>query len=256
MPEIVAALRVKDESRWIAAVVTALSWCKATYLLDDHSQDDTRQLAANCGATVIESPFIEFDEARDKEYLVKRIARDWSQDTWVLMVDGDEVLEQDGEKKIRATIKEHYSFPAFTLRILYLWDGLDQVRVDGVYGNFTRPSIFRLGNKYRFKQTDAEGHLHCSSVPAHYVPHTKACPAVLLHFGYMYREDRMRKWRYYNSIDPKNKSEGYDPNHPERGSYPHIIQGDVPQIPASMRLKHAGPLSIEKIRNNTGGGRW
>jgi len=63
----------------------------------------------------------------------------------------------------------------------------------------------------------------------------------------MDREDRIRKWKFYNSMDPRNRDEGFDPAHPERGSYPHIVQGDIPEVPAGIRLKHSGPLKLEKL---------
>src|SRR3990172_3235524 len=95
--DIVAALRVKNEGRWLREVLEAVQWTKAIYLMDDHSSDDTREIALSCGAIVMESPFDSFDEARDKEYLVRKIADHHRVGTWVLMQDGDEVLEPTGE---------------------------------------------------------------------------------------------------------------------------------------------------------------
>src|SRR5512137_766708 len=139
--DIVAALRVKNEARWIAEVLRALSWCKQTYLFDDHSTDETRDIAAACGAEVVASPFVGLDEARDKEWLSTLISGFHPAGTWVLMIDGDEVLERDGEAKIRANINSYPTAQAFSLRILYLWNSRDQVRTDGVYGRFSRPSL-------------------------------------------------------------------------------------------------------------------
>ena len=69
----------------------------------------------------------------------------------------------------------------------------------------------------------------------------------LNHLGYRDRDDRLRKWEYYNRLDGKNPTEGYDPQYPERGAYPHMIQGDVPEVPADAFLMHAWPLKLEAI---------
>jgi len=245
--EIVAALRVKNEARWIREVLGSIAWCKAIYLMDDHSTDDTASIAAECGAIVLPSPFDGYDEGRDKEWLVTKIAAKHKRLTWVLMIDGDEVLEPGGESGIRKITDIGDGVVSFSLRILYLWNSRDMVRADGVYGRFRRPSLFRLLGQYSFKRTGVNGNLHCSCVPAACYAFFRTCNTALLHLGYMNREDRIRKWKLYNSMDPKNLAEGYDPSHPERGSYPHIVQGDIPQVPADVRLKHSGPLLLRAI---------
>lgn len=247
MTEIVAALRVKNEARWIREVLEAIRWTKAIYLMDDHSTDDTRELARECGAVVLESPFESFDEARDKEWLIARIAGNHPLGTWVLMQDGDEILERNGEAGIRQTITIYPGTLAFSLRIKFLWNSRTHYRVDGVYGQFNRPSLFMLNGKYSFRRSGIKGNLHPSCVPAANRPGFRRCPVALLHLGYMDREDRIRKWKFYNSMDPTNIDEGYDPKHPERGSYPHIVQGDIDAVPANIRLRHSGPLQLKPL---------
>lgn len=246
-PQIVSALRVKNEDRWIEEVLQALKWCSKIYLFDDNSTDDTRAIAERNNAKVMHSPFEGLDESRDKEYLVEKIAEEWGPEAWVLMVDGDEVLEPAGRGKILDSIKSNPGARAFSLPIYYLWNSRKQIRVDGVYGTFRRPSLFKIGTKYEFRRSGAPAHLHCSSVPAYLVMQTVKCDASLLHLGYMRREDRIRKWKYYNSIDPTNRVEGYKPEYPERGSYPHIVQGDIPEVPANIRIMHAGPLQLREL---------
>jgi hypothetical protein len=60
----------------------------------------------------------------------------------------------------------------------------------------------------------------------------------LLHYGYMFKEDRIRKYNYYNRIDPNNEFED---------RYRHTVQGDIPEVPADAVLKHAGPLELRKL---------
>lgn len=247
MTDIVAALRVKNEARWIDQVLNALQWCKAIYLMDDHSTDATRDIARHCGAVVTESPFDIFDEARDKEWLVRQVADKHKPGTWILMQDGDEVLEPTGESEIRKAIQVNPRALAFSLRIKFLWNAPNQYRVDGVYGKFHRPSLFILNGNFSFARSGVKGNLHPTCCPAALRPGYLQCSAALLHLGYMNKEDRIRKWEFYNGMDPKNVLEGYDPLHPERGSYPHIVQGDIPEVPANARLRHGGPLELRPL---------
>lgn len=256
VPPIVAALRVRNEARWIGEVLESVGWCDQVYLFDDHSTDDTVRIAERHGATVIHSDFDGLDEARDKESLAARIAAEMPRSTWVLMVDGDEVLRRGGKEKIEAAICRYadaWDVLALSLRITYLWNDRHHYRADGVYGNFRRPSLFRLDQPLAFRTTPfgrQGAHLHCSSAPAAALTRCRPCRAELLHLGYMAREDRIRKWDYYNTIDPCNAVEGYDQRYPWRRAYPHIVQGDVPEVPAGVRLRHAGPLDIRELEHD------
>lgn len=230
---IIGLMRVKNEARWIErAVRSIMPLCAAVLVMDDHSTDATALLAANCGATVFRSPYHGLDEARDKNLLLQK-ALDLSRPTWALMIDGDEELEESGSAKIRALMSRPGPM-AFSLPVRYLWDSPDQWRTDGVYGQFHRPSLWRLRRGQRFRSTGAAGNFHCGSVP--YGLGAVRCDAALLHYGYMLREDRIRKYAWYRSIDGGNLSED---------GYKHIVIGDV--FPADSRFRHGGPLHIQPI---------
>jgi hypothetical protein len=57
-----------------------------------------------------------------------------------------------------------------------------------------------------------------------------------LHLGYMDRDDRVRKYAWYNEHDPHNQVEG---------CYRHMVIGDLPEFPASYKAKWGGPLELE-----------
>jgi hypothetical protein len=213
--------------------------------MDDHSADATAEIAKASGAVVFESPFTGLDEGRDKTWLVEQIAKDQEQGSWVLMIDGDEILEQNGEAKIRQAIAARPNARSFRMHVIYLWNDRNTIRTDGVYSHRNRPSLFRLLGNCSFKRTGFAGNLHPGCAPAACYPPESTPAANLIHLGYMAQEDRIGKWKYYNSIDPRNVAEGFDPARPEMGSYPHMVQGDVPEVPADARLKHAGPLKLE-----------
>ena len=245
-PRIAAMLRVKNEGRWIKRVIESIKpLCDAgIFVLDDGSTDDTRSRLIETGcAAVFQSPFAgqPLDEARDKNWLLAEVVKLASPD-WILCIDGDEELEPGGVEKIRAALRDT-KFESFTLRVPYLWDSPDQIRVDGIYSEIRRHSLFRARPEFHFqclyKKTGAPCHtgLHCGNTPTWQMnPEASGNLEVnLLHYGYMLREDRIRKYEWYNRIDPDNEIEDH---------YRHMVIGDLANLPASTVTKFAGPLKL------------
>jgi glycosyltransferase involved in cell wall biosynthesis len=256
-------LRIKNEGRWIRQVLKAAApLCERIFILDDRSTDGTPELCRLEGehVTVIESSFDGFDESRDREYLLSRVMGsvgdcylkgDVTSPYWALAIDGDELLDPAGIDNIRATIRDT-EYHAFKLPIRYLWNsdlslidrhGHRTVRTDGVYRTFARPSLFRLFNRaFQFQRTPFGNgaNFHCSSIPQELLHHShQLIPgAPLWHLGYNDREDRIRKYHWYNKLDPNNEAED---------CYRHMVQGDLPEVHPSARLKHAGPFEIQMM---------
>jgi glycosyltransferase involved in cell wall biosynthesis len=230
-------LRIKNEARWIGEVVAAL-WpaCDRIVVLDDHSTDATPWICQGLGCDVYSSEFTGLDEARDKNHLLAIIRETAAPGDWVICIDGDELLSQPDVAVLRSEMASGAG--ALSLRVLYLWNSRDVVRVDGVYGRFRRPSAFRIGDSGDEFQSTHYGNganLHCSSVP--WIAAQSAVPSEvrLWHLGYMDRADRLRKYGWYNAIDPENDFED---------RYRHCVQGDLVEVPAGARLRHAGPLML------------
>lgn len=241
-PKVAAMLRVHNEARWIKRVIESLrELCgDRIFVLDDESTDDTRHLARLAGARVYADPFDgqPLDEGRDKNWLTQAVISECDPD-WILCVDGDEELEPLGAEKIMATLRSP-QFDCYGLRFLTLWDRPDQVRVDRWYGNFARQGLFRASVaqewKCAYEGCGTHAGLHVSNAPAGM--QWAVISAYLIHYGYMFKEDRIRKYEYYNGIDPNNEIED---------RYRHIVQGDIPEVPAEAELKHAGPLELRKL---------
>lgn len=227
---IVGMMRVKNEARWIErAVGSILPLCGRVYVMDDRSTDDTASIASRMERTTVwPTPFEGLDEVRDKNWLLDRIVED-AAPKWVLCIDGDEALHPADVETVREGTR---TGTYYALRILYLWDSENVVRTDGVYGRFWRPSLFRVTGD-RFRSKSANG-FHCSNAPA--AGKSTRLEARLLHYGYLHREDRMRKYEWYARIDPDNARED---------RYRHIAIGDV--FPPSMRTKWGGPLKLEAL---------
>jgi glycosyltransferase involved in cell wall biosynthesis len=241
---ILGLLRVKNESRWIERSITSiLPVCDHVMVMDDHSEDSTVEICRTLPKTEIYcSPFSGLDETRDKRWLLEKAMTLGPK--WIVFIDGDEALAPGHAERL---LKEMNGMAScLSLRVLYLWNDEQHIRVDGVYGDFHRESVFRP-NGSTFESTRHGGNFHCGNVPLGCRAIRKVTDIPLLHFGYMLREDRLRKWEFYNSNDSQNRTEGYDPRYPQRRSYPHVIQGDIPEVPASARLMHAGPLQLKAL---------
>jgi len=241
-PKVAAMLRVHNEARWISRVIEALKQLCGfkIYVLDDESTDDTARLAKAAGAKVFSDPFpgMELNEGRDKDWLVKKVVEQCDPD-WILCVDGDEELEPLGTEKILSVLRQP-QFDCYGLQFLHLWDSPDQVRVDRWYSTFARQGLFRPsvaeGFRSFYEGRGVHSGLHVSNAPQG-IPWA-VMQVYLLHYGYMFKEDRIRKYNYYNRIDPNNEFED---------RYRHTVQGDIPEVPADAVLKHAGPLELRKL---------
>jgi hypothetical protein len=66
----------------------------------------------------------------------------------ILWIDGDEVLERSGPALVRGAVGRSRRFVAYSLRVAYAWHKPEQFRVDVIYGNFRRPSLFRIRGSY------------------------------------------------------------------------------------------------------------
>ncbi len=219
--------------------------CDSIHVFDDHSTDETARIAEYLGATVYRSEFQGLDEQRDKQFLMGQIYNSIpAQDQhftlgnpkspyWALCLDGDEELIGNAGELL------HDAAASGCADSYSIWDEVTQVRVDGVYQNFRRPSLFRLMNRgFAFQVTPNGGNLHCSSIPQEMIAGFGHCPAELLHYGYLDAELRRRKYDWYNQVDPGNMAED---------CYRHIVQGDPGGVPAYRRLLHAGPLKLEPL---------
>jgi len=240
-------MRIKNEARWIADVIESqLPLVDELYIFDDHSDDDTAQICQSFDKVkFFPSLFEGLDESRDKQWLLDRIISDLpaveingDSPYWILAIDGDELLSKEAPNQIRQAVLSGES-NVYSLKIRYLWNSRNQIRVDGVYAKFARPSVFRLINpafKYISTPFGNGANLHCSSIPQEYLGHAKPCEAEILHLGYMQADDRIRKYEWYNRIDPGNAGED---------CYRHMVVGDI--FTADSKFRYGGPLKLQKL---------
>jgi GT2 family glycosyltransferase len=205
------ALRIKNEAKHIHQVINSiLPICQRIFVFDDHSTDETVAVCESFGerVKVYRSFFTGLDEARDKNFLLGQIIQ--AEAEWVLWIDGDEVLERRGSEHIRQVVDTE-GIAIYSLKIAYMWNDSEHVRVDGIYGRFTRPSLFRLKNqamqRLYFPTTGCGGNFHCGNVPRGLSGRTQELDLRLKHLGYMTREQRQSKFKWYTATDPNNDLE-------------------------------------------------
>jgi Glycosyl transferase family 2 len=246
--KVACMMRVKNEARWIKRTIDSVrELCgDLIFVMEDNSVDDTRAIAQAAGAVVLDSPFahLPIGESRDKDWLLHQVIERCHPD-WILMPDGDEELEPGAAAKLRRVLETNPPCDCLALRFLFFWDSIEQIRVDGGYGTLRRQSLFRANENFRFtsyyskEQTPNQNHvgLHCSNAPG-LGGKVMGVNVALLHYGYLHREDRIRKYKWITSIDPANEGEDF---------YRHCVQGDLPEFPADAVYKHGGPLQFAKL---------
>ncbi len=233
-PDVLGLMRIKNESEWIRqSIESQLGICQKILVLDDHSTDDTRDIVRSFGerCVLVESPFEGVVEGRDKRFLLQHAVA--VNPKWVLWIDGDEALEKNAPTIIAPELQKT-EVCAYVLQVLYFWDALNKVRVDGCYRRFGRASLFRVRGQnheaLQFPSSGGEADLHGGgNCPQGLNGYTLWSGVRIKHYGYVHAEQRMRKFEFYNRIDPNNESED---------CYRHIIE-----MPGA---RHApGPTQLE-----------
>jgi len=83
LPPLSACIIAMDEEDRIADCIASLAFCSEVLVVDSHSSDGTRELAAGLGARVIERDWP--GHVAQKEFAIRQARHDW-----VLCVDADE----------------------------------------------------------------------------------------------------------------------------------------------------------------------
>jgi glycosyltransferase involved in cell wall biosynthesis len=121
-----ACIITYNEADRIEACLQSVSFCDEVIVVDSHSTDATRELAAICGARVIERDWPGYRS--QKQFAIESAAHDW-----VLCLDADERVTGD----LRAEIEKlrQAGFPGFA--------GWSVPRITDYFGRF-----LRHGNAY------------------------------------------------------------------------------------------------------------
>lgn len=94
-PKVTACIISMNEQDRIADCLRSVSWCDEVVVVDSHSQDKTREIAAEMGARVIERDWP--GHVAQKEFAIRQATHDW-----VFCIDCDERVS----KRLRREILE------------------------------------------------------------------------------------------------------------------------------------------------------
>ncbi len=224
-PVIFAMMNIRNEDRWLREVLdNAARICDGIIVYDDGSTDKTPDICKVHPAVVAYSRCeeSETDKARDKNRMYAMV-KEHSFD-WLLCIDGDELLEPTAPARMLEAIHTCTSnVSQIDFEFLYLWNDHKHYRTDGIYTGIYHPCLFRpLSQKWselNFEPTLHAGNLHCERVPQNLAGERIRADIKIEHLGYMYPEDRLRKYTWNKSKDVKHANEGY---------YEHLL--DQPQM--------------------------
>ena len=92
-PSLSACIVTLDEEERLGDCLASLRWCDEIVVVDSHSTDRTREIAAAAGARVIERDWP--GHVAQKEFAIRQARHDW-----VLCIDADERISPELEKEI------------------------------------------------------------------------------------------------------------------------------------------------------------
>jgi len=233
--KIVAMYRVKNEARFIEqSLKSVIDICSEIVILDDNSTDETVEICSSFDKVtdIIKQKELPLDETRDRNYLFE-IARKLDSD-FILSVDGDEVFMSDASEILFEELSTtHTNSNVFEFQFLTLWDNLNTIRVDGIFGYYWQKRLLRMKNQplsLLFVENDNPGNIHCGSIPPSSVgfDRTAKSSVKIFHLASLYEEVRKRKYEFY--------SKTMDPGSVLTDAYVHMISGEG---------KFSGPNGIE-----------
>jgi glycosyltransferase involved in cell wall biosynthesis len=95
-PQVSACIVARDEEDRLPDCLASLAWCDEVLVVDSHSSDRTREIAAAAGARVIERDWP--GHVAQKEFAIRAARHDW-----VFCIDADERVSPELAAQIDAT---------------------------------------------------------------------------------------------------------------------------------------------------------
>ena len=233
-PKIVAIYRVKNEARFIEqSIKSVVDLCSEIIILDDNSTDNTIEICSGFDKVtdIIKQKDLPLDETRDRNYLFEK-ARKLDPD-FILSIDGDEIFMPNASEILFEELSTIYpNSSVFEFQFLTLWDDVNTIRTDGIFGYYWQKRLLRMKNQplsVLFVEHDNPGNLHCGSIPPSSVGFDNSAKSSvkIFHLASLDDEVRKRKYEYYTKTDPDSVL---------TGAYKHMISGEG---------RFSGPNGIE-----------
>lgn len=200
-----ALVAVRDGMRHLPALLAnVVPHVDGIVALDDGSRDGSGEFLEGRPEVVelirISQQRPDWDEVANHRQLVGAALRHGSD--WALCVDHDERLERDFRARAERVIARgrHVGAAAFGLRLRELWDSPDRYRADGLWGEKTKVSLFRLRADHEF---DARP-LHAYKAPLQARPFRRT-DLLVYHLGMLTAADREARRARYEQLDPEER---------------------------------------------------
>ena len=222
--KIVGTYRVKNEERFIEkSLKSIIDVCSEIVVLDDGSTDKTVEICSSFDKVVdIQTQSSSsLNEVRDRNLLLQMGLK--RNPDFILSVDGDEIFMPNAAEILFEELEIIYpAHDVFEFQFLTCWDNSNQIRFDGIFGNYWQKRLFRTKNQsstLKFKNTANFGNLHCGSVPKDTMGFDNPIRSgvKIFHMASIDETLRQQKYEYYTKIDANSKL---------NDGYKHLISGE------------------------------
>lgn len=204
MPKLTAVMIAHNEAnRYLGMVLSDLvTYCDEVVVLDSGSTDGTGAVARSFPRVKVYRN--ERDLFWEDESLLRQQAWELAMRTrpeWILAIDADEMLESRFKKR-RYQLLSQKGYNLIGFQRYHMWGSLQHYRVDKGWDNrgIDTPMVVRVfpDKGYRFRRQ----RLHCGRLPENVDGPMLSSGLRYRDFGYVRREDQVRKYREYVAHDP------------------------------------------------------
>ena len=234
-PKITGVYWIKNEARFIEkSLKSVMDVCSEIIVMDNNSTDDTVEICSGIDKVteIIKRKDLPLDEVRDKNILYEHARK--SNPDFILAVDGDEIFMPNASEILFEELSTiHPDSDVFEFQFLTLWDNVNTIRTDGIFGYYWQKRLLRMKNQplsLLFVENDNPGNIHCGSIPPSSLGFDNPAKSSvkIFHLASLYKEVRKRKYEFY--------SKTMDPDSVLTDAYVHMISGEG---------KFSGPNGIE-----------
>lgn len=195
-----------EEKRFLKEVLQRLSaQVDEIVFTDDCSEDNTHSIASNfCHTYKTEEPTFSVHEGRLRSIAWGNLSKHANPGDWIIAIDCDEMLYNKNDLSLLhiKNILSRSEKDVVNVRFYHMWS-FNQYRVDKLWAPNNSSRIFRYvpGGVFSDKV------LACGSEPTYVIDWVRQrnywidSGLVMQHLGYIYDEDKRKKYERYSQLD-------------------------------------------------------
>jgi glycosyltransferase involved in cell wall biosynthesis len=195
---IVGFVKMCDEGQNIERCLDNMkTFCDEIAVYDDGSSDNSVEIASRYSRHIILADHNDFEgELFAKQLLLDQVLR--LEPDWIFWLDADEVVQEDATMRIRelCALGDLAGIDAFDFHEINLWNSESTCRIDSLYDQGWFRRLWRNNGRLHFRP--ARG-VHKEQFPQN-LSVVQKCEVKVIHYGFLRREDRLRKYRRYASL--------------------------------------------------------